>query len=180
MGYAGGEVGKRQRGSGSGGGEGKKEGGCREGAKHKRDNTDDKDDQTQKISKHKSTPQKRQTAHVQQDSSLATHPHPSVDLTPDDKIKKPCSKGSKRKVKKAGPEGILEPVCQESTRGARYYSCPYKPCEWTTVSTEGMRSHIKQVHALFSYSCKYCHFTTKNFDSLKAHEKGCKGEYESD
>ena len=70
---------------------GRKKGRGREGAKCKRANTDDKDDQTQKISKHKSTPQKRQTAHVQQYSSLATHPHPSHDLTPDDKIKKPCS-----------------------------------------------------------------------------------------
>ena len=155
---------------------GRKKGRGREGAKHKRANTEDKNDQTRKISKHKSTPQKRQTAHVQWDSSLARHPHPSHDLIPDDKIKKPCSKDSKRKVKKAGPEGILEPVRQESTRGTRYYSCPYKPCERTTVSIEGMRSHIKQVHALFSYSCKYCHFTTKNFDSLKTHEKGCKGE----
>ena len=157
---------------------GRKKGRSRERAKCKRANTDDKGDQTKNISKHKSKPQKRQTAHVLWDSSLATHPHPSHDLTPYNKIKKPHSTDSKRKVKKAGPEGILEPVRQESTGGARYYSCPYEPCELTTVSIEGMRSHIKQVHALFSYSCKYCHFTTKNFDSLKTHEKGCKGEYE--
>ena len=102
---------------------------------------------------------------------------PSQDLTPDEQLTKARSKEGKGKVKKVGPWGILEPVCQTSSTGARYYTCPYEPCEETVVSIEWMRSHIKQVHTLYSYSCAYCPFTTKNFDFLKLHEKGCKGTY---
>ena len=79
-----------------------------------------------------------------------------------------------------GLGGILEPVHQTSSTGARYYACHYELCEEMVVSTEGMRSHIKQVHALYSYSFAYCPFMTKNFASLKSHEKGCKGAYDLD
>ena len=125
-------------------------------------------------------PKKRDTINVQKDSTLQVSPGPSHDLTPDDGITKAKGKVWKRRVKKVGPGGILELVHQISSMGARYYSCPYDPCEESTISIEGMRSHIKQIHALFSYTCAYCPFTTRNFDSLKSHEKGCKGTYDSD
>ena len=83
-------------------------------------------------------------------------------------------------MKKVGPGRILLPVHQTSSTGARYYTCPCEPCEEMVVPIEEMRSHIKQVHALYSYSCAYCPLTAKNFDSLKSHEKGCKGAYDSD
>ena len=82
--------------------------------------------------------------------------------------------------KESGVGGILEPVRETSAMGTRYYSCPYEPCQETVISIEGMRSHIKQVHELVSYRCKYCSFTTKNFDSLKQQERGCKGAYDLD
>ena len=64
-GYAGGErSGEEAKEVVQEGERGRKKGRGREGAKHKRANTDDKDDQTQKISKCKSTLQKRQTAHI--------------------------------------------------------------------------------------------------------------------
>ena len=152
-------------------GRGRKKG--KEGAKRKK--TNDDDDGTQKIPKGKSTPKKWQTSNIQKDSTLNVSPGPSHNLIRDDKVTKARSKKGKRKVKKVGLEGILEPVHQISSTGARYYTCPYEPCEETVVSIEGMRSHIKQVHTLYSYFCAYCLFTTKNFDSLKSHEKGCKG-----
>ena len=133
-----------------------------------------------KISKRKSIPKKWETSNIQNDSTLNISPGPSHDLIRDDEITKARSKEGKRKVKKVGPGGILEPVCQTSSTGVRYYACPYEPCEEMVVSIEGMRSHIKQVHTLYSYSCAYCPFITKNFDSLKSHEKGCKGAYDSD
>ena len=114
------------------------------------------------------------------DSSLAQEPGPSHDLTPDKDIAKARKKDGKRKVKKVGLGGILEPVWEISAMGTRYYSCPYEPCQETVISIEGMRSHIKQVHELVSYCCEYCSFTTKNFDLLKQHERGCKGAYNSD
>ena len=135
----------------------------------------DNDDSTQKISKRKSTPKKRDSTDIQKDTSLQVSPGPFHDLTPDTEITEVRSKNGEKKVKKVGLGGILEPVRKTSSAGVRYYSCPYDPCEETTVSIEGMRSHIKPVHALFSYRCTYCLFTTKNFDSLKKHEKGCKG-----
>ena len=135
----------------------------------------DNDDRTDQISK-----RKKNTCDVQEDTTLKVSPGPSHDLVKDEELAKARSKEGKRKVKKVGPGGILKPVCQTSSTGARYYTCPYELCEETVVSTEGMRSHIRRVHALYSYSCSYCHFTTKNFDSLKPHEKGCKGAYDSD
>ena len=75
-------------------------------------------------------------------------PGPSHDLIRNNKITKARSKEGKRKMKKVGLGGILEPVGQTSSTGARYYPCPYEPCEEMVVSIEGMRSHIKQVHAL--------------------------------
>ena len=119
-----------------------------------------------KFQKENQHPKKRESVDVQQDSTSHVSPGPSQDLIRDDKIIKARSKEGKRKVKKVGPGGILEPVRQTSSTGARYYACPYDQCEETIVSIEGMWSHIKHVHELFSYSCSYCAFTTKNFDSL--------------
>ena len=150
----------------------------REGAKHKRGDSDN-DDTRHKISKRQATPKKRDSTDVQTDASLIVQEGPSHDLTEDSEIIKGKRKGGKQKVKKVGLGGILELVRQKSSEGARYYSCSYDPCKETTVSIEGMRSHIKQVQALFLYTCKYCTFTTKNFDSLKTHKKGCQGEYDS-
>ena len=104
---------------------------------------------------------KRESVDIQQDSTLHVSPGPSHDLIRDDEITKVRSKEGKRMVKKLGLGGILEPVCQTSSIGARFYACPYEPCEEMVVSIEGMRSHIKQVHALYSYSCAYCQFMSK-------------------
>ena len=153
--------------------------GLRVGRVQRKKGNDD-NDSNHIISKRKSTPKKRQSVDVQKDRTLHVSPGPSHDLIRDDEITKARSKEGKRKVKKVGPGGILEPVRQTSSTRARFYACPYEPCEGTVVSIEGMRSHIKQVHALYSSSCAYCPFTTKNFDSLKLHEKGCKRAYDSD
>ena len=120
-----------------------------------------------KFPKEKKNTKKRDTCHVHENTTLKVSPGPSHDLVKDEELAKARSKEGKRKVKKVGPGGILKPVCQTSSAGPRYYACPYEPCEETVVSIEGMRSHIKWVHALYSYSCSYCHFTTKSFDSLK-------------
>ena len=156
-------------------GRGRKKG--REGAKRKMSNDDDDDNRTQKISKRKSTLKKWETSDIQKDTTLNVSPGPPHDLIRDNEI-------TKQRVKKKGEESgarrILEPVHQTSSTGARYYACPYEPCEEMDVSIEGMRSHIKQVHTLYSYSCAYCPLTTKDFDSLKLHEKECKGAYDSD
>ena len=122
---------------------------------------------SKKIQKENVHPKKGRLRDMQKDSTLNVSPGPSHDLIRDDEITKARSKEGKRKVKKVGPGEILEPVHQTSSTGARYYACPYQPCEETVVSIEGMRSHIKQVHTLYSYSCAYCPFTTKNSDSLK-------------
>ena len=78
------------------------------------------------------------------DSTLHVSPGPSHDLIRDDEITKARSKERKRKVKKVGSRGILEPVHQTSSTGARYYTCPYEPCEETVVSIEGMRSQSRR------------------------------------
>ena len=152
----------------------------REGAKRKKtndDDDDDNDDGTWKISKRKSTPKrgdKRCTKALYM--YLLAHHMTWLGMT---KLLRPEAKRGK-KGEESGARGILEPVRQTSSTEARYYACPYEPCEETVVSIEGMRSHIKQVRTLYSYSCAYCPFMTKNFDSLKSHEKDCKGAYDLD
>ena len=115
-------------------GRGRKKG--RQGTKHKRHDNND-NDSTQKISKRKYTPKKRDSRDIQKDTSLEVFPGPSHDLTPDAEITKARSKDGK-KGKKSGTKGILEPVCKTSSAGVRYYSCPCDPCKETTVSIEGM------------------------------------------
>ena len=91
----------------------------RKGAKRKKTN----DDGTSKISKRKSTPKKWETSDVQKDSTLHVSPGPSHDLIKEDEITKARSKEGKSKVKKVGLGGILKPVHQTSSTGARYYAC---------------------------------------------------------
>ena len=71
-------------------GRGRKKG--RQGAKHKKHDNDS----TQKISKRKSTPKKRDSTDVQKDTSLEVSPGPSHNLTPDTEITKVRSKDGKK------------------------------------------------------------------------------------
>ena len=61
----------------------------------------------QNFQKKKTTPIKRDTHDVQDDSTLKLSPGPSHDPTPDKEITKARSKEGKRKVKKVGPGGFL-------------------------------------------------------------------------
>ena len=81
----------------------------REGAKHKRGDSDN-DDTRCKISKRKVTPKKRDSTDVQTDASLIVQEGPSHNLTEDSEIIKGKHKGGKQKVKKVGL-GVFWNLC---------------------------------------------------------------------
>ena len=64
----------------------------------------DNDDRTCQISKRKkTTPKKRDTCDIQEDTTLKVSPGPPHDLVKDEELAKARSKEGKRKVKKVGP-----------------------------------------------------------------------------
>ena len=103
-------------------GRGRKKG--RQGAKHKRH---DNDDSTQKISKRKSTPKKRDSTDIQNDTSLEVSPGPFHDLTPDTEITEVRSKDGEKKVKKVGLGGFLNHCARHLLLGSGTIPAPMTP-----------------------------------------------------